>query len=227
MTAYSLAYLRDRARETADMGGSTYVADSVIQDVINESIRSLYRKLADQGGPDWNRTVVELSTSAGNPLVFLPLDFYSLAGVDLESEGEWCGLHQLDFSQRNETRTWPQDAVYQLQQPNNSDSATSTAELRLFPTPTTALPVRVWYFPVPAPLIEDTALIQLFLGAERYVILDVAISLRIRQEMDVQALMVERQRAEEDAIAGTQRRDRSATQKLRDTRKEREGGRRW
>jgi hypothetical protein len=84
MGAVSLATLRARARERADMVGSSFVADTAtsLDAWLNEGAQILHDKLVEAYGSEYLEKSTTATTTTATDYA-LPSDFYKLLGVDL------------------------------------------------------------------------------------------------------------------------------------------------
>lgn len=164
--------------------------------------------LAEPVVPVWtsedNDSVIMTNGVLEPHLCYLPSDFFKLLGVDVQVNGVWKGLDELDWSARNAYQTntvgntWFGNTtmVYSIEGPI----------LRLYPDPgTTTLDVKIWYIPYATVLSQDTDTFDGINGWEHYVVCDTSIAMLSKEESDTRPLMSERQNIEEqiDILAGT------------------------
>ena len=197
MTAVTLATLRTRARERADMPAAGFIPDSAtgIDAFINEGVQRLHEKLCEAFSSNYTQNSSAF-TVAGET-VALPADFYKLLGVDLNlSDGTKATLQRFERGMRNVYR----NAVcthYEL----------AGSNLRLLPTPANGTTGTIWYLPIATvlSLVGDT--INFPNGWERYVVLYAAIQMKLKQESDVRDLRYELEKMEAELQAIADRRD--------------------
>jgi hypothetical protein len=114
--ATTLAQMRTRVRELADMQDSTFVTDSELAGYLNRALWAL-DDLLHNTWEDYY-AVEETVTFSGTSYT-LPSDFYRLIAVDVRgSTGAWVGLTQYNVADRNlyrnSTLTTPEAQAYRL-----------------------------------------------------------------------------------------------------------------
>lgn len=189
MTVVTLATLRTRARERADMSAAGFVPDSAtgIDAWINEGVQILHEKLVAAYGSNYVSKSTTLTTTT-NGLITLPADFFALLGVSLVASGQNTPLDP--FPQRERETTvgassflWtgtPQTAPrYQL----------FGANLRLRPAPSAGQSIIFEYNPVATALVLTSDTVDFPNGWERYVIVYTAIQMKLKQESSVTELV--------------------------------------
>jgi hypothetical protein len=191
MASVTLAQLRTRVRQRADMEESTFVSDSELTGYINASADELYDVLV---GKFVDQYVAEapLITGVGLPAplpldltgstVALPSDFYKLLDVSLQADGEWCRLKHYVWREATELRnasTTLEDTRYQLQ----------GSRLKLLPTPPEGLNLNVAYVPTRPQMAADADVLEGCSGWEEYVVVDAAAKCRDKEETDTSILL--------------------------------------
>lgn len=203
MTVVTLATLRTRARERADMPVAGFVPDSAtgIDAWINEGVQRLHEKLCEAFASNY----VQNSSAfvVAGETVALPADFYRLLGVDLNlTDGTKATLQRFERGMRNVFRN-------SMVVP---DSVTTHYELagsniRLLPTPANGMSGTIWYQPIATVLVLTTDTVNFPNGWERYVVLYTAIQMRMKQESDVNDLRFELEKMETELQVIADRRD--------------------
>lgn len=198
MTAVTLATLRTRSRERADMPAAGFIPDSAtgIDAFINEGVQRLHEKLCEAFSSNYTQSSSAF-TVAGET-VALPADFYKLLGVDLNlSEGTKATLQRFERGMRNVCRNAMVCTHYEL----------AGSNLRLLPTPANGTTGTIWYLPIATvlSLVGDT--VNFPNGWERYVVLYAAIQMKLKQESDVRDLRYELEKMEAELQAIADRRD--------------------
>jgi hypothetical protein len=104
--------LMTAVRDRADMQSGSYIGDSQLIYMINESAEGLYGSIC-QGNPDYNvQQVVITLTSNTYPL---PSDFWKVRGIDYQcsSSTDWKEIHsEPSFHERNRGNTQTIEASY-------------------------------------------------------------------------------------------------------------------
>lgn len=208
MTAVTLATLRTRARERADMPVAGFVPDTAtgIDAWINEGVQRLHEKLVEAYASDYMERGSNFIT-IGQDIITLPSDFYKLLGVDLNSsDGTVVTLQPFVRGMRNVYRNSTNDGLgyetrYKLAGPNS---------LRLLPVLPSGTTGTLWYNPVATVLVLTTDIVDFPNGWERYVVLYAAIQMKMKQESDTRDLRFELEKMEAELKDLADRRDLSA-----------------
>lgn len=189
MSSVTLAQLKTRARQRADMENTGFIQDSELVNYINASIAELYDLLVSKYGEDYFvASPYTITTTTNQDTYALPVDMYKLLGVDLQldTSNNWVSLKRFEFAERNIPQIWDIKFVdfirYRLFGSN----------LKLSPVPQSLQTLRLWYIPLPTALSNDTDVLNGFNGYEEYVIIDVAIKMLNKEESDPSALMAEK-----------------------------------
>jgi hypothetical protein len=207
MTAVTLATLRTRARERADMPVAGFVPDSAtgIDAWINEGVQRLHEKLVEAYASDY---VVSSSnfTSTGADTVALPVGFYKLLGVDLNSsDGTVVTLQPFPRGMRNVYKNSINDGLGYT-----TRFKLSGTSLMLQPAPTAGMTGVIWYVPIATVLVNTNDTVDFPNGWERYVVLYTAIQMKMKQESDTRDLRFELEKMEAELKEIADRRDLSA-----------------
>lgn len=103
--AITLANLRSRARQRADMENSTFVADAEANVWLNDGYKRLWHKVAEKLGERLiSATPTQFTISSGNTQA-VASDFFKLWGVDYQiSSGRWAPLDSWMPMERNQSR---------------------------------------------------------------------------------------------------------------------------
>ena len=203
MTAVTLATLRTRARERADMPAAGFIPDSAtgIDAFINEGVQRLHEKLCEAFSSNYTQSSSAFTVTGET--VALPASFYKLLGVDLNlSDGTKATLQRFERGMRNVYRNAMvvPDSVcthYELAGPN----------LRLLPTPANGTTGTIWFLPIATVLVNTSDTVDFPNGWERYVVLYTAIQMKLKQESDVRDLRYELEKMEAELQAIADRRD--------------------
>ena len=190
--AISLSNLRTVCRQRADQENSTFITDSELNDYINSSIAELYDLLIQSYGSDYLVSSTTFTTVTGTDEYDLPTDFYKLRGVDaqLGSGNDFLTLRPFNFNERNrftDVAAWTHlgaPAVrYHL----------IGSKIKFSPIPDRNATIKLWYIPTAPKLEFNSDELDQFNGYDEYVIVDVVIKMKLKEESDT--TVEERQKA--------------------------------
>lgn len=208
----TLATLRTRARERADQANSTLVSDSRLNDWINEANQRLHSMVVDALGQQYISSTSTFTTVADQSDYTLPAGFYKLYGVDLNYNGVTRTLLPYETLERNvyrESRLTGAPFV-----PRYALIGTS---LRLYPIPTAGLTGTILYAPEATVLSGDSDAVTYPNGWERFIVIDAAIQMVIKEESNPNDLRAERERIEQEIERTKEARDLAAPKRVVDT----------
>lgn len=201
MASYTLAQLRESARERADQQyvagtpeADKFVTDSELTGYINRSIEELYDLIISCYGNDYYIDSYSFSLTANTEAYALPTAFYQMVGVDLEiNSSNTVSLKPFMFQERNAYKGYPAitQGGYNYRYHLRGDN------IVFQPTPTTGNTIKLWYVPLASLLVADADTMKGFNGWEEYVIIDAAIKMTLKQEGNVEELY----RSKNDMIA--------------------------
>lgn len=191
MATFTLAQVREKVRERADMQNSTFITDSELTGYINSSYAELYDLIIDRHGEDYYISFQDFAASGGQSEFNLPNDFYKLRGVDLDpNSGQTITLKRFQFQERNRYNNlnvlFDGEARYSLR----------GNKLVLIPALNSTRNVRLWYVPRPSELSASGDTLDGVNGWEEYVVVDAAIKCRVKEESDIQELLIAKQSLE-------------------------------
>lgn len=190
MASVTLATLRTRSRERADMPTAGFVPDSAtgIDAWINEGVQRLHEMLVGAFASQYTQSSAAFTVSGET--INLPSDFYKLLGVDLDlSDGARVSLQPFQRGMRNVYRNATRMSLFAELVTPHFELAGNT--LRLLPTPVSGSTGTIWYYPVATTLVNTSDTVNFPNGWERYVVLYTAIQMRMKQESSVTDLRVE------------------------------------
>ena len=195
MASVTLAQIRTRARQKADMENSNYISAPELLNYINEAYYTWYDIIVEAFEDYYlPASPVEFTLPAGTDGLFdLPADFYKLAGLDRAiSPGSDRFYTMKKTPWRSRTRTENTFPRYGL---------LPTITYRIFADKIQMTPFdaadgtyNLWYIPTATPFVLETDSIETFNGFENLLIVDVAIKMLLKEETDASMLMVERDR---------------------------------
>lgn len=177
--SFTLAEIRTRARQRADMQDSTFVTDSELNGYISASYAVLYERLVLSGIAYFESTQT-INVVAGTNLYALPSNHMSTVGVDwVRSSGKFLPLRRLMVRERD-TFQEPAERAVAYRLVGNS--------IQLYPDPSSAQTYRHIYVPAPADLTLDTDTVDGVSGWEEFIVNDAARKCLMKEESDTSAL---------------------------------------
>jgi len=188
MTVVTLATLRTRARERADMPTPGFIADSAtgIDAWINEGVQMLHERLVAAYGSNYVAKSTTLTTTS-NGVITLPTDFFALLGVSLVAAGQNIPLDP--FAQRERETTVGASSFLWTGSPQTAPRYQLFGNtLRLRPAPSAGQSLVFEYSPVATVLVNTTDTVDFPNGWERYVIVYTAIQMKLKQESSITEL---------------------------------------
>lgn len=193
MATITVAKIRARADQKADMVGSNFVTFPEQLAMINEAYFSFYDLIVSRF-EDYNLgTPTSFSLASGVSSYPLPSDFYKLAGVDRQTgTNKFYPLRNYPWRSRNRFQaSFSQFGLhprigYRLIGPN----------LTFVPDDQAQGDYRLWYIPLPTELVLESDTFERYNGFEELVVIDTAIKMVAKEESDISYLMTERQRIE-------------------------------
>lgn len=216
MASVTLAEFRTRARRRADMENSTFIADAELSRYVNDSISELYDLLIQTRGENYYVSSNTFSTVAGTASYSLPNDFLKLMGVDWnQSSNEVFTLSQFMWQERNRYN----NPLFYSNYFGNTRYQIRGNNLVLTPVPTGVNSITLWYIPRFAELSSDGATFDGINGWEEYVVIDAAIKMRVKEESDVQELLLAKQDMKQRIQAASAGRNSAEPPKVVDTSK--------
>lgn len=193
MRSVSLASLKSSILSRADMehiaGASEFIDTTTggeLDQMINLSACMLYDIVLSEWGLDyyWNEST--LTTTAGQAYIDLPADFYKLLKIGwVESSTSIVKLRPFEIDEEwlIDSGAWDQNTPPRYKLRGND-------RVYLSPVPSSVISLRVQYTPV-FPGVDSTHPLQGINGWERYIIVDVARMLRIKEESETGPLDAE------------------------------------
>ena len=168
------------------MVGSNFVAntDSSIHAWANEANQKLHGMLVDALGEEYVSSSQAFTTVANQSDYALPAAFYKLYGVDLDYHGQIRSLRQYNRAERN---------LYRELHPEFTPRYSLVgSNLRLYPAPSAGLSGTILYAPEATILNLGADTVAYPNGWERFIVIDTAIQLLLKEESSVTALSAER-----------------------------------
>ena len=195
---FTLATLRTRAKDRADMKNSTFVTDAEWGRYISASYTELYDKLV-KADPDRFYKEQSLSGDGTTKDFAAASDYYGTIGVDYQAsatDGVWFALTRIAGDERN---FYPQasSGIPQVYQFIYNTAAPTTPMIRISPVPENGAVMRHCYIVAPADLSSDGDIVDGISGWEEYIIVCAAIKALAKEESSTVPL--ERELARLDA----------------------------
>lgn len=217
----SLADLKRRARQRADMEHSDFVQDAELTYYINASLAELHDILIQAYAEDYYMEFVEF-TSDGSTAYDLPdgsnyssaLKFYKLRGVDARMSNDvWTTVRRFNFNRRNAD----QDAVASnlLFYPNLEYRLVGS-QIKFNRIPSENTEFRLWYYPPVTELVNADDEFDDINGFAEYVVTDVAIKMLQKQEDDVTVLSGQKEALRQRIIDSAGTRDANEPESVSD-----------
>jgi hypothetical protein len=181
MGTITLANLRTRARDRANMENSTFVSDSIFNSYINYAISDLRDIITSKVGEDYFATSSSTTLTSGQETLSLPADFYKLLWVEVLVDG--TTYHRLNRFEISELPSAP----FSLANPWVSLKYRLRAD-NLWFSPSSATggrTIRTWYVPLPTALSADADTLNGYNGWDEYVVLLAARKALVKEEQDV------------------------------------------
>ncbi len=181
----TLAQLRTQVRERADQELGTgqdptthFITDTELTTRINKSAKALYDLLIQATDQNYYLTSNTPTVTAGTNTLSLPTDFYKLKTVEKYESPKWRVLRKTNFNDRNKggLRYTVRGSTVELTQD------LSAGDIYKF-----------WYSPKMTEMSSDSDSFDGINGWEEYIVLDVAIYCKNKEESDPSALMAEKQ----------------------------------
>ena len=191
MSSITLAQIRLRAREKADMVNSNFIEDPEQLSYINKAYFAWYDVIVGAFEDYFLSEPTEFTLAAGVSQFPLPSDFYKLAGIDKSGDAgsdRFYPLRKSKWRERNRTEN-----------SFSSYGRSPTTSYRIIKDKILFTPVggvggnyKLWYIPLATALVDETDSIDTYNGFEEMLILDVAIQMLIKEESDTSELRFEK-----------------------------------
>lgn len=188
----TLLDLRTRARERADMVGSTFVTDSSLTTWINQGMLELY-DLVVGSFEDYFSTTTTLTVASGNT-VSLPANFYKLRGLDYNNNGQYQGLREFGFAERNSTA--PGGVNFLYNQGTDRKYRIMGDNLMLLPETGSVGSYRLFYVPAATAMSADADILPTSLskfGWDEYIVLFAAERMLSKEESSITDIQSEKE----------------------------------
>lgn len=183
--AVSLTNLTDRAKQMADLVGSSFVSSTEWTTWINSGLMELYDIVV--GAYEDYFTTSTTSTITSGSSFALPAAFYKLRGIDYQISGsDYLNVPQYNFNDRNRQLYWTYS-------PRGHDSVRRyrliADTLEITPNDRATGTYRIWYVPAATALSAGSDTIPTALsksGWEEYIVLYAAVKAKLKGEEEVE-----------------------------------------
>ncbi len=218
MAAVTLANLRTRVRNRANMENSQFVTDTELNIYINQAIADLRDKMISKAGEDYFAETESYSLQANREAYDLPSDFYKILYVEVQGDDNYFyQMRRFEISERNfgasPINYYIPDIRYRLR----ADSIIFTPQNLVG-----GRTVRMTYVPIPTELINDSDTLEGYNGWETYVIVYAARIALVKEESDTSQLDAELMRLDQRMEAMADNRDQSMPSRIIDNSRRRD-----
>lgn len=219
--AITLADIKLRARQRADMVNSEFVEDNELTNYINASLAELHDLLIEAYAEDYYMESLEFAAD-GSQSYALPNGtnysgapkFYKLRGVDARAgQDTWTTVKRFNFNRRNTD----QDSVASsmLYYPGLEYRLVGS-EVRFIRAPDPGTEIRLWYYPQVTELVNGSDAYDDINGYSEYVVVDTAIKMLQKEESDVAVLMAQKEALRQRIMAAAANRDANEPEAVQD-----------
>lgn len=214
MPNWTLAQLKTKVRERADMVYSKFVGDDELAGYISNSYAKFYDLVTSSYVDDYVNDPFSFTISSGNSYTFTEAEnFYKLVGVDFYDGGQWTEVRNFNFNQRNVSNTgfyinrYHSKLRYKLM---------GSKQLIFIPTDDATGTYRYWGIPKASPLEDDADEMDGYNGWEEWIVWDSAIKCLVKEESDISVHMAERAKLEQDILVAAKTRDTGECERITD-----------
>lgn len=200
MASVTLATLRARVRERADMAGSSFVADDAtgLDAWINEAHQKLHGMLVDALGEEYIESINNITTTGADSYA-LPADFYKLYAAGIIIGNRVRKMYQFSRGEQYRYLGNPNAQIPRYRVVNRT--------LRLAPNTGAGQVLYLSYAPNATTLAVAGDTVDYPNGWDRFIVLDAAIQALLKEESSVTALAAERDRVVREIETTKEQRD--------------------
>lgn len=198
MRSFTLAQLRTKVRERADMVNSQFITDAELNGYISASYAKLYDILVKGGLMNYEliQTINTDGTVDANGFASfqLPQDYYGTLGVDYQYDNQhWISIPLAEFTERNRFgNAVPARAIGYRVIGAGQNNTNGFGKIILLPAPPTGQVYRHIYVQAPVDLTLDSDVVDGVSGWEELIVIDAAIKCLTKEESDTAHLERER-----------------------------------
>lgn len=185
----TLAEAIEEVRRRTDTQENQVVTNEEIASYLNLSQQELYGLLIQTYGADYALSSASLSYTGSSNTVALPSDFFKLRGVDVLTGGQYVTLKPFNLEERNLLANLPNSIGAPWFSALRYRLAGNTLWMEPLPP---ACTVRIWYAPKMTLLTDDSDVLIGYNGWEEFTIVDAAIKVMQKQDLDVRVLMAQK-----------------------------------
>lgn len=222
MASRTLAQLRTRAKERANMENSSFLATSEWNENINYAIAELRDIMISKVGDDYFATSQTYTLVSTTDTYALPADFYKVLWCEvLADDGYYYKMKRFERSEKNMGAN-PLVTIY------SPDIRYRLLGSNLQVTPITRIggrTIKLWYVPLPIELSSDSDTLDGMNGWDEYIVLRAAVMALEKEEQDTSALSVRLEQMRQRLESMTDNRDQSNPMRIYDNEKYSDG--RW
>lgn len=215
-TTATLATLRSRALDAADLTNSSSPVTARLTEYVNDGISSLHDMLVNSF-EDYYRSLSNISVVSGTAAYSLPSDFYKVLKVFALSGSQ---RYQLKRFQLDELDVLQDEFIPYARQLSNMTYRVLGSQIWFAPEPNASGAVELWYAPQATVLSGDGDTVTVYAPVswwEEYVSLYAAVKLKVRERTDPGPLMMLLQKCEQRIMSAAQERDAGEPQRVTDT----------
>jgi len=215
MRAYTVEDIMKKVRFRTDEETSAFISDAELIDYIDSAFSEFYDTIT-MLYEQYNLTYATIVTAADTQIYNLPANFYKLMGVDAElSSGKKLSLNRVEWADRNNSG----DEVANLTSAGtNLEYNILGNTIMLNPAPAAGIKVIVWYTPIAPKLHSKSQIIDGINGWEEMIVLEAAIRVFEKQEMDTASFLRQKKIVMERMQEVGQNRDAGTPRKVSDAR---------
>lgn len=207
----TLAELKTRVRQRADMVNDDFVEDAELVTYIQQSYRKLYNLIVTTFSDWYVDDPVEFTLASGENTYTLPATFYKLVAVDFKLNGKWVEVLRFNMNERNRTTA----GRFRIYHPINRYRLMNN-KLRFIPSDNAEGDYRYWAVSKPSVPVDDSDTIEGENGWDEFVVLDAAIKCLNKEETDPSILIMEQQQIKEDILINANSYDEGGSERVED-----------
>lgn len=185
-----------RIREMADMEtgdlvlGDSFVTDAELLRHLDASYARLWGLMVSKD-PVFAESETILTMDGSNKDWALPADFLGIIAVDKKVGGHWIEVPRYTFRERNLVESDDDrvgEPIAWRLVGNSRDLGTEIVALRFLPIPTNGMSIRVMYTTHSPSITSTSDLVYGWNGWDQWIVLDVAIKIRAKEESSTDKL---------------------------------------
>ncbi len=208
---FTVTEIESRARNRSDTVNDPFFSSAELIEYIDTGYCKLYDLLVSRF-QNYFLTSSAITTVAGQSDYTLPADFYKLQGLDQLDGTQTYTLLPFNFNERNQQNA----QTVPLYPTPLFRYVLKSSVLTLLPTPSDTKTLTLWYTPAPVKITAGNQTIDGIAGWEEYVVNDVCVQIRKKQDLDASGFEGERALAEKRILEMGQERDAGFPKKVTD-----------